>query len=298
MKLNIVGAGAVGLLLASGFADAGFKVRMLTRTEEQAALLRKEGVCVERDGIRHRFQVDASADPADWNGENPAILAMKSYDLKEFLDSHAAALEKSPLLFVQNGVAHLEWAGSLQNPEIAFATVEHGAMRIDGRTVRHTGTGPLRMAANRGASFLEPLAAADSPWFPVRIEEDPEKLLFTKAMKNAVINPITAILGVPNGTIASDPGLSRLAGLVHGELSAAFPELSGSVPLEDVLDLCRRTAGNESSMLADLRNGRRTESDAILGGLIREAERRDCPVQLLAGLAEMVAFKERRGRHV
>ncbi|WP_040227952.1 ketopantoate reductase family protein [Bhargavaea cecembensis] len=296
MKLNIAGAGAVGLLLASGFARAGFSVRLLVRSSRQAALLRSEGVCLEEGDGRHTFRVDASADPAEWEDGVLTIPAMKSYDLEGFLDSALRFIPDSPLLFVQNGVAHLGLADSLRSPAIAFATVEHGALKRDGRTVRHTGTGPLSLAPAKGnAGLFTPLLSADSPDFPVRLSEDPGELLYRKALKNAVINPVTAVTGARNGELASDPPLRRLAGMIHGELAAAFPDTAAEVPLEAVLELCRKTADNESSMLADLNAGRKTEADAILGGLIREADRRGSRLPLLSGLSEMIAFLERRG---
>ncbi|MET3575864.1 ketopantoate reductase family protein [Bhargavaea ullalensis] len=295
MKLNIAGAGAIGLLLGAGFADAGFDVRMLTRSPEQAALLRQEGITVERSGEKKVFQVEATAAPGEWSNAELTILAMKSYDLAGFLETAGGRLASSPLLFVQNGVAHLTMAESLPNPSSAFASVEHGAMKTGQTAVRHTGTGPLRIAPGKGdGAILRELALADTASFPVRLEEDAFRLLFSKALKNAIINPVTAIFGVRNGEIAESAELGRLAGMLHAELSGAFPDVADGVSLESVFDLCRRTAGNESSMLADIKSGRRTESDAILGGLIEEAARRGCRLPLLSGIAEMTAFLERR----
>ena len=44
--------------------------------------------------------------------------------------------------------------------------------------------------------------------------------------------------------------------------------------------VCRITAGNRSSMLKDLENGRQTEIDAILGYVLHEAQqtKQDCPM--------------------
>ena len=57
---------------------------------------------------------------------------------------------KNPVLFVQNGIGHMELVKDMELPHIAFATVEHGARRLDDRTVSHNGVGMLTIATARG----------------------------------------------------------------------------------------------------------------------------------------------------
>ena len=56
----------------------------------------------------------------------------------------------NPVLFVQNGIGHMELVKNTEFPHVAFATVEHGARRIDDRTVSHNGIGMMTIATARG----------------------------------------------------------------------------------------------------------------------------------------------------
>jgi 2-dehydropantoate 2-reductase len=56
------------------------------------------------------------------------------------------------------------------------------------------------------------------------------------------------------------------------------------------------TAAHESSMLQDLRAGRRTEIDAITGEVVRLAEAHGVGVPVSRALLALVRFAEERGR--
>ena len=53
---------------------------------------------------------------------------------------------ENPVLFVQNGIGHMDSVKNTELPHVAFATVEHGARRVDDRTVSHNGVGMLTIA--------------------------------------------------------------------------------------------------------------------------------------------------------
>ena len=297
MRIHVAGAGAVGLLVGARLAEAGLGVRMITRTAEQAAAILDEGILLSAGREEKVFRVGATSIPGEARNGGLTILAMKSYDLSEFLAALDGKPGDAPLLFVQNGVAHLSLASRFRDRPVAFGTIEHGARKTGPRSVEHTGTGPLRIApvSDDFRPFI-PLLGADSPSFPVvRSNEEPERLLLKKALKNCMINPVTAVAGVRNGVLAEDPALGVLLGRLHAELAAAFPETADEVTLDEVLALCRKTAGNTSSMLADLLEGKRTEAGAIMGGVISLARERRASIPTLAALHDLVCSMERRG---
>ena len=101
----------------------------------------------------------------------------------------------NPVLFVQNGIGHLELVKNTDLPHVAFATVEHGARRVDDRTVSHNGIGMVTIAAVRGDdSSFDLIEQAHSDSFPVRRHADAEQILMRKVLINCMINPLTAIL--------------------------------------------------------------------------------------------------------
>jgi 2-dehydropantoate 2-reductase len=300
MRIHVAGAGAVGMLVGARLAEAGLDVCMITRTAEQASAILDGGILLSAGGEEKIFRVGATPRAEAADEGSLTILAMKSYDLESFLAALGGEPEAAPLLFIQNGVAHLSLASRFGDRPVAFGTVEHGARKTGPRSVEHTGTGPLRIspASDDFRPFL-PLLRADSPSFPVvRAEKGPECLLLNKALKNCLINPVTAIAGVRNGMLAEDPHLRTLLGRLHAELTAAFPETADEVTLDEVLSLCRKTADNTSSMLADLLAGRKTEAGEIMGGVLALARERGASLPTLAALFDLISSMERSGdRH-
>ena len=106
-------------------------------------------------------------------------------------------------------------------------------------------------------------------------------MLWTKLAVNAAINPLTAIHDLPNGE------LLRNRDLMHTALAAGTETLkvaaSKGIAVEHesfdtmLRDVCTRTAHNISSMLQDIRAGRRTEIDYINGAVSREGRARGVP---------------------
>lgn len=111
------------------------------------------------------------------------------------------------------------------------------------------------------------------------------QLQLEKLSANAVMNPITALLNVPNGALAHNPALSMVQRMLLAEISLVLrglPELEG-IPnvhlrfsaqrLEHfVLGIIALTAENSSSMREDFRHFKMTEIDFINGYIVRRGE--------------------------
>jgi 2-dehydropantoate 2-reductase len=106
-----------------------------------------------------------------------------------------------------------------------------------------------------------------------------------KLVVNSVLNPLTAILDNKNGSILYNFPLTRTMRLMLAETSHVIrnlPELKdvpnvttrfGPQRLEDlVVSVTKKTADNISSMLADVRAGRRTEIEYINGYIVKRGE--------------------------
>jgi 2-dehydropantoate 2-reductase len=111
------------------------------------------------------------------------------------------------------------------------------------------------------------------------------QLQLEKLAVNSVINPLTVLLDARNGAIIYNYALTRVARLLLAETSLVFrslPELShipnveqrfGAGRLETlVVGVANGTAENISSMLADVRAGRRTEIKYINGWIVKRGE--------------------------
>jgi 2-dehydropantoate 2-reductase len=102
---------------------------------------------------------------------------------------------------------------------------------------------------------------------------------------NAVINPLTVMLDAPNGSILYNFAMTRTQRLLLAEISLvirSLPELQGLPNIQDrfsperletlVVSIADQTRTNISSMLADVRAGRKTEVRYINGYIVRRGE--------------------------
>lgn len=272
MNVTIAGAGAVGMLLSCLLQESGCRVTLLTRSKEQADSLNAEGIT--KNG--KVFSIEAIADWTDMPLDTMLLIAVKHGDLDGMRNQLAALPADVPLVFLQNGMLHVQFAESLPQHRIAVGSVEHGALKISSVEVRHTGLGKVTLALLRGEEkVFRPLLCL--PPFPAVWHENADALLFRKVLLNCLINPLTAVLGLKNGELLTNPDAYRVLRTIYRELSEAFPEMEQLLPFAQVVALCRSTADNTSSMLADRLAGNQLELDTIAGYTLERAGQ-DLPV--------------------
>ncbi|WP_084244973.1 2-dehydropantoate 2-reductase [Planomicrobium okeanokoites] len=266
MNFAVIGAGAVGMLTASLLKEAGCGVQLITRRPEQAKQINAKGI--DLDG-KIQF-IDAYT---EWD-RIPAnafiLVAVKYGHLPEVIKKLKSNCLDNPVVFMQNGMMHLDSIPNLPQKNIAAGIVEHGALKVDETRVKHTGKGLFKFALLSGDEkrFLPLLNinGVKAEWHP-----DADKMLFRKVLLNTMINPLTALLSIKNGELLSNPHAYELLKNIYTELYAAFPEIETLLPFEQVTALCASTAENTSSMLADKLAGRPLELDTILLYTIRRS---------------------------
>jgi 2-dehydropantoate 2-reductase len=130
------------------------------------------------------------------------------------------------------------------------------------------------------------------------------QLQLEKLAINCIVNPITAILNTPNGSILGNRSLEKVSRLLIAEISTVIrglPELEG-IPnvrtrfsperLEALyIGVTKKTAENSSSMREDIRNGKDTEIDYINGYIVRRGEERGLKCVLNYMLMQLVNGK-------
>ena len=291
MLIQIIGAGAVGMLMASFMAEAGLPIHIVTRRVQQAELLLKHGLTRQNiDGTIQRFPVQASTQLK--NEQSVVIVAVKYDQLAGVLETLHSANLQIPILFVQNGLAHFEQGLQLPQQHIAYSSVQFGAQKQDDTTVLHRGVGPVKIAVARGqVETFEVIHQLNDQAFPIVQQLDAEHMLTEKALLNCFINPLTAILQVKNGELLTNKYAFQILQTLYNELMGVFPSMLGT--FEDVCRLCERTAMNTSSMLTDRLKGKKTEVDTIVGAVIEKARKNGHTLPTLTLLYRLVkAFEE------
>jgi 2-dehydropantoate 2-reductase len=141
--------------------------------------------------------------------------------------------------------------------------------------VRLGGSGPTYVAEHPRLRRLSALLREAG--FGVETVADLDRLLWRKLAINAGINPLTALLELPNGAlIENEPAraLMHTAAREAAQVAAARGVDFGSEDSGELVEqVARRTATNLSSMLQDIRRAAPTEIDAICGAIVRQGEK-------------------------
>lgn len=295
MKIGIIGGGAIGLLF-SYYLSQHHSICLYVHSSKQRDSLLKEGLVLEKNGrIKRKWlQVKLSS---EWRGhEEVTLIALKQYQLPNIIELLSTySMNGHALVFLQNGMGHLKWFDKIEG-DIYVGCVEHGAMKEDAHHVLHTGIGVTKIALFRGKSptFFEFTQAIHDESFPFLLEKDYETMLIKKLVVNAIINPLTSILQIKNGEIIDNPYYFQLAESMFAEIKESLDLQDPKVYFSNLIEVCTRTAQNDSSMLRDLKENRPTEIDAILGYLLEKAAEKEIQTPIIELFYQAVKGKECR----
>lgn len=269
MKVVIAGAGSMGLLLGSFLAEAGIAVSFFTRRQQQATSLCTKGLTRMGNGESRVFRVGAFSNIAGAPRQAVWILSVKSGNLAELVEKVEHAITPKYVLFIQNGLRHLEIGIGSSFTSVGVASLTHGAERKNDTTVIHRGEGVMGVAHVRGATqCIVELLELTSSSFQIKQEQNAHQMLLRKAIINCCINPLTTLLRIPNGLLIENESAHQLMKLVYSELAEVYPDVTPLLRFSDVEEVCRLTSKNRSSMLTDFEKGDPMEIDTIVTAAI------------------------------
>jgi 2-dehydropantoate 2-reductase len=274
VTILIVGSGALACLFAARLAAAGERVQMLAGWPAGLAALQQNGAAlVGADGAQHSYAVQASADPADFAGAQLALVLVKSWQTQRAGQQLSECLAADGVaLTLQNGLGNREaLAAALGDERVAAGVITTGATLVAPGVVRWGGDGTISLGAHSRLGALPQLL--QQAGFKVVTDQDVASLAWSKLVINAAINPLTAVLDVPNGELLARASAQQLSAQLAQEAAAVAKAqgiaLTFADPAAAAQDVARRTAANSSSMRQDVQRGAQTEIDAICGAVVR-----------------------------
>jgi 2-dehydropantoate 2-reductase len=272
--LLILGTGALGTLFAARLSAAGVDVSMLGAWPEGLAALRERGARLA--GQSTGAPVRATDRAEDCRGAAQALVLVKAWKTVRAAESLAECLAPGGLaLTLQNGLGNRESLVSRLGPErVALGVTTLGASLLEPGVALPGGDGTITLEAHPQLGPLEGMLRRAG--FEVQSVADAAALLWGKLVVNAAINPLTALLRVPNGRLLENLEARALMGELARETAGVAQALGVSLPFpgpeQAAEDVARKTAGNRSSMLQDVLRGAPTEVDAINGAVVRLGE--------------------------
>jgi len=278
----IVGTGALANLFAARLAAVGNSVGMLGTWPEGLAALQSNGVClVDARGREQSYPVQASSEPDDFVGASLALVLVKAWQTQRAAHQLKTCLTLDGIaLSLQNGLGNRETlSGILGESRVGLGVTTTGATLLGPGRVRPGGEGEITLGAH---PRLKPLAnLIENANFNIDFSQDLQALIWGKLVVNAAINPLTALLRIPNGELLKRPSTNTLMAKTAEEVAnvaaAQGIRLPFDAPVSAAANVARKTAANHSSMLQDVYRGAPTEIDAICGAVVRAGKQANIP---------------------
>jgi 2-dehydropantoate 2-reductase len=309
MRIAVVGCGSLGLLWGTRLAELPYDCTLLTRTNEQKKSLLEQGV------LFHTLKqvkkvIDVQVETTKLIPIGPPYdvvwVTVKQIHLISLLPYiETITHPDSQILFWQNGLGHEQLIACLQNRPWTYAAITtEGARKVGFREVHHTGIGTSWLGSfpktkqQPHPTLLQLIDEISQKYsLPISVTEDVLKKIWQKLMINSVINPLTAIYEIKNGTLLNPKWKPYMYSILNEAIQVTKKmgmTFCRQEIMEQVYEVCLQTAANESSMLQDLKRGLKTEIDYINGAIVNWGRKNTVDTPVNQRLVEKIHLKEGR----
>ena len=317
-KISVIGAGAIGNLLAAIWTRADEDVTLVVRPSRVDAL-RASGL--RASGLAGDFHVTpkvASEIPAD---TELAIFTMKTQDLAEALRTHKTSLGKATVVTTQNGVRAREIVLAELGVEPITATLMLNSSSLEPGTVSYNriGTTVLGAVPKERRVALAEMDVLFELVSPVFDTDQIEGAMWSKLVVNALTNSLQALSGKSLNECVNHPavasfavaqlkesfGVVRAAGIPLIDMPGAPMKLFSimmRLPAFICKAILRKNLGRSdeeatmTSTLQSLLRKQPTEIDYLNGEFVRLGEKINFPTPVNRAIVEHIKRIEQTGQ--
>ena len=303
MKICVIGAGAIGGLLAAKLAEAGEEVGVVARGAQLKAI-REHGLVLREEDRDIVARVAASDRIADLGEPDLIVLGMKAHQVVAVAPEVGSILgPRTLVLTAQNGIPwwyFFKHGGPREGVRLqsvdpggviadhlpidrVIATVVYPAAEIERPgVIRHVEGNRFSLAEIDGAKS-ERLSTISEIFggagFKAPVVTDVRTEIWTKLLGNLSLNPISALTHATLQDICRYPKTRALAMEMMRE-ALAVAESFGirlRISLEKRIAGAEKVGHHKTSMLQDVEAARTLEIDALLGSVVELARRTNTP---------------------
>ena len=283
---------------------------MLVRRPEHAADLNTHGLRVSGKSD-FTTEVVAATDAAALPEPGLIIIATKAMQVEAAAGAIVGRFPDAVVMTIQNGLGTEEVvAGHGPWPIISSVTFMSGTKESDAHVhyelptatwmgPYHPSGASFEMVQEVGELFVE-------SGLKVEVLPDLRPAQWSKLIFNASVNPVSALTDLPHMQLFARRERDSDLGHLMFDLIEEGKRVAAAAGVELFEDPWEMNSGamqkgsthdddyaHVPSMLADVRAGRRTEIDSILGSLVREAHRLDVAAPLSKALYRLVKARDR-----
>ena len=297
---HILGSGAIGSIWSSKLNSLNLDITLIFRDEERLGNFATAGnlLSVRSDNGMDQFQCLATTANKLTAPIQNLLVATKAFDAISAITCLSNWLTPESTLVVMingYGVQH-ELQTKFPQLNFTFASTTDGGYKTGKFETAWAGQGKTLIGSIKGT------AKTPKEWeaLPnIEATEEIDLILWRKLAINCCINPLTVKYNCRNGELLDIPAAMAEMSIVASEFEAisnATQKHLFDTPLLDQAKLVARTTQeNISSMLQDIRAGRRTEIRQITGALCDLAEQSGLAVPHNQALLKLIIDLETNG---
>ena len=325
MKICVIGAGAIGGLLAAKLAEVGKEVGVVARGAQLKAI-REHGLVLREEDKDIVARVAASDRIADLGEPDLIVLGMKAHQVAAVAPEVGSILgPRTLVLTAQNGIPwwyffkhggpragvrlqSVDPGGVIADHlpiDRVIATVVYPAAEIERPgVIRHIEGNRFSLAEIDGAKSERISAISEifgRAGFKAPVVTDVRTEIWTKLLGNLSLNPISALTHATLQDICRYPKTRALAMEMMRE-ALAVAEAFGirlRISLEKRIAGAEKVGHHKTSMLQDVEGARTLEIDAVLGSVVELARRTNTPtphIDTVYALTKLLAKTLDEGR--
>lgn len=317
MRIAIVGAGAIGGMLAAILTKAGQDPLLIARgaTLEK---IRAGGIDFQEGDTHFNVRPRVTDDAGDEGFQDLVVIAVKAHQIESALPAMRPLIgPETRILSAINGVPWWYFQGIGGEREgrvlhrvdptgalaaafdpgriigcaVYLAAEVHAPYRIESAGVRKLIVGA---ASGKDEDFLARLSAIfEDSGLPMPVVPDIRAEVMNKLMGNLWANPLSVIVDGTMSQMTEDPGVCEIGRKMMAEFETVCGGLNVTLPItiEKRLAGAARLGAFRTSMLQDADRGRHIELEAILGSVIEIADILAIPVETMRMVYALTRLK-------
>ncbi|MCB2065982.1 MAG: 2-dehydropantoate 2-reductase [Erythrobacter sp.] len=305
MKVVILGSGAMGCLFGAAFHRSGHDVTLVDVNAAHVAAINAQGLELDLRSGTERLPIRAAlpaALPTDVRDVADLVpVFTKTFHTQAALEGIAAAIgPQTHLLSLQNGLGNdRRLAGFVSDDRVMVGASMLPSDLVGPGRIRSHGDGYSKLYPAFGgdpAFAAEVAGALTAGGLETVLDPEIHKVIWSKAVFNATMNPLCALTRRTPGFLGANPeSRATITAAVDEGVAVAY---ASGVPIDPqpIHDLTEVSmidhADHEPSMLQDLHAGRRTEVDAINGAIVTAARAAGVAAPVLETLWHLVKLEE------
>ena len=315
----MVGAGAIGGMMATRLAAAGHAVSVVARGEHLDAIRRDGLRLVEVDGTETvASNLHASDDFGALGPHDTVILALKAHQIAAVAHELGRLCHDETMVVpVQNGIGWWYFerhggphdgrrlkaldpdgtiAGAIGSERVVACIAYPAAQKTAPGVITHVEGDRFPVGEPDGTKSERARALAEtltSAGFKSRVLTDIRSHLWVKAWGNLAFNPVSALTGATLGEICRTPVTRELAARMMTEAGRIAEALGVRIRIsvEQRIAGAEAVGEHKTSMLQDAEAGRPLELDPLVGVFVELGELTGVPTPAIStvyGLASLL----------